>query len=200
MDGLGHVFIDREPGPDIAARASATGVVVVHTLSVLEAATGASGSAELADDPTISAYLNPNWRAMLSWGSHDFYGHPEPPPRLEARAPDDPPPARCGVPILAGTDAPLRTAYGLSMHRELALLVEAGLSPSEALVAATAAPARRFGLADRGWIAPGLQADLLMVDGDPTRDVTATRAIVGVWHGGARLDREAYRRRISGAG
>jgi len=200
VDGLGHVFIDREPGPDLGARASAAGVFVVPTLSVLEAATGASGSAELAGDPRLSAYLDPNWRAMLGWGSHDFYGHPEPPPRLEHAVLTTRLMHAAGVPILAGTDAPLRTAYGLSMHRELALLVGAGLSPTEALVAATAAPARCFGLADRGRIAPGLRADLLMVDGDPTRDVTATRAIVGVWRGGAPLDREAYRRRVSGAG
>lgn len=51
----------------------------------------------------------------------------------------------------------------------------------EALAAATSMPARLFGLSDRGRIAPGLRADLLLVEGDPTMDITATRSIVEVW-------------------
>lgn len=94
---------------------------------------------------------------------------------------------RAGVPLVLGTDAnqapgvPANVAYGESAHRELELLVEAGLTATEALQAATALAARRFALPDRGRIAPGLRADLLLVDGDPTTDITATRAIRGVW-------------------
>jgi imidazolonepropionase-like amidohydrolase len=75
------------------------------------------------------------------------------------------------------------------MHRELLLLTEAGLSAEEALAAATSVPARHFGLTDRGRIAPGLRADLVLVDGDPTRDITATRAITEVWRRGVRQTR-----------
>jgi imidazolonepropionase-like amidohydrolase len=57
------------------------------------------------------------------------------------------------------------------------LLVDACLDAVQALRAATVLPARHFGLPDRGAIQPGLQADLLVVDGDPTRDIRATRAI-----------------------
>lgn len=57
----------------------------------------------------------------------------------------------------------------------------------EVLAAATSVPARHFGLTDRGRIAPGLRADLLLVDGDPTRDITATRSVAGVWRRGVRL-------------
>ena len=76
------------------------------------------------------------------------------------------------------------------MHRELALLVQAGLTNTEALAAATSVPARQFGLTDRGRIAPGLRADLLLVDGDPTTDITATGAIVDVWRRGVRQTRQ----------
>jgi hypothetical protein len=152
-------------------------VAVIPTLCVLEVATGTPGSAELATDPRLSPYLAPDWRAALTRGSDHFYGHPAVAPRLEHAARATLLLREAGVPILAGTDAPLRTAYGLSIHRELALLVAAGLSPTEALAAATSAPARCFGLADRGWIGPGRRADLVLVDGDPTVDVTATRAI-----------------------
>jgi imidazolonepropionase-like amidohydrolase len=59
-----------------------------------------------------------------------------------------------------------------------------------ALAAATSVPARTFGLADRGRIAPGLRADLLLVDGDPCADITATRNITEIWRNGTRLHRQ----------
>ena len=88
-----------------------------------------------------------------------------------------------GVPIVLGTDAnqapgvPANVPYGESVHQELELLTEAGLTPSEALHAATGAAADRFGLPDRGRIAAGLRADLLLVEGDPTTTITASRLI-----------------------
>ncbi|MEV6770118.1 amidohydrolase family protein [Nocardia sp. NPDC051030] len=95
-----------------------------------------------------------------------------------------------GVPLLAGTDAnstpgiPFQPRFGASLHHELELLVQAGLSPVEALNAATTLPARHFALTDRGAIAPGLRADLVLLDADPTTDITATRAITRVWCAG----------------
>lgn len=97
---------------------------------------------------------------------------------------------RAGITIAAGTDAvnapnvPFSIAIGSTLHHELELLVGAGLSPAEALQAATAVPAEMFGLEDRGSITTGKRADLLLVDGDPTADITATRNIEGVWIGG----------------
>jgi Amidohydrolase family len=108
------------------------------------------------------------------------------PPRVTVR------PAH--VPLLAGTDAPNPgTTHGASLHRELELLVKAGLTPVEALAAATSVPAKQFGLGDRGTIAPGKRADLVLVDGDPTADIRATRKIAGVWKLGLAVDRDAYR-------
>jgi imidazolonepropionase-like amidohydrolase len=93
-----------------------------------------------------------------------------------------------GVPILAGTDAPVPgSAHGASLHWELEHLVEAGMTPTAALAAATSVPARIFRMADRGRIAPALRADLLLVDGDPSRDIRSTRRIVAVWKRGVRL-------------
>lgn len=74
--------------------------------------------------------------------------------------------------------------YGSSLHDELENLVAAGLTPVEALNAATVLPAKYFGLADRGVIREGMRADLLLVNGDPTTDITVTRNIVKVWVGG----------------
>ncbi|MBB4688921.1 amidohydrolase family protein [Amycolatopsis jiangsuensis] len=93
-----------------------------------------------------------------------------------------------GVNILAGTDAHVGggpvVPHGESLHREFELLAEAGLSPVEILRAATIAPARAFGLTGRGEIRSGGRADLVLVEGDPTTDLTATRAIRAVWCGG----------------
>jgi imidazolonepropionase-like amidohydrolase len=97
---------------------------------------------------------------------------------------------RAGVPVLAGTDAndspgtPSWVPHGESLHRELELLVEAGLSTLDALLAATALPARYFGLPDRGTIEPGKRADLVLIDGDPLADIRATRSISRIWCGG----------------
>ncbi|WP_033337841.1 amidohydrolase family protein [Catenuloplanes japonicus] len=95
-----------------------------------------------------------------------------------------------GATVLAGTDsnsdgtAPFSPAFGTSMHQELRLLVDAGLSPVEALRAATSVPAKVFGLDDRGVVAPGKRADLLLVDGDPTTDIHSTVRIAHVWTAG----------------
>jgi imidazolonepropionase-like amidohydrolase len=97
---------------------------------------------------------------------------------------------RAGVPILAGTDAnagpgiPFSPRHGESLHDELELLIEAGLSNVEALRAATVLPAQHFGLHDRGVIEPGRRADLVLIDGDPIADIRATRQIRRVWCAG----------------
>jgi imidazolonepropionase-like amidohydrolase len=98
-----------------------------------------------------------------------------------------------GVPILAGTDAnaapgvPAAIGHGSSLHHELELLVDAGLSTLDALRAATTRPARYFGLGDRGVIELGRRADLVLIDGDPLADITATRSIRRIWCGGVEV-------------
>lgn len=98
-----------------------------------------------------------------------------------------------GTSILAGTDAnvapfsPSTPPFGDSLHHELELLVEAGLSTTEALDAATSLPADHFDLADRGRIRPGLRADLVLLEKDPLADISATRSIRGVWVAGQRV-------------
>ena len=77
--------------------------------------------------------------------------------------------------------------HGASLHHELQLLVRAGLTPIEALRAATSVPARRFGIFDRGRIVDGARADLLLVKGDPTMNISDTLSIVAVWRQGVRL-------------
>ena len=99
-----------------------------------------------------------------------------------------------GVRILAGTDAPNpHVLYGFSLHEELALLHEAGLSRFDALVAATRGPAEFLGLADVfGTVQVGRRADLVLAEGNPLDDLSVLKNPVGVvlrgaWHPRAEL-------------
>lgn len=99
---------------------------------------------------------------------------------------------RSGVQLLAGTDEPNPFCFpGFSVHDELALLVEAGLTPFEALQAATVNPARYLGLDHAlGTVEPGKLADLVLLDGNPLEDIGNTRRIAGVFHDGHYVSRE----------
>ncbi|QXQ06553.1 amidohydrolase family protein [Sphingosinicellaceae bacterium] len=94
-----------------------------------------------------------------------------------------------GVPIVAGTDG-----YGLELVRELELYQQAGLSNVEALQTATIIPARMTGMDDRtGSIAPGKTADIILVDGDVSKDLGNLRHVETVFLDGYRLDGAALR-------
>ncbi|HYJ29700.1 MAG TPA: amidohydrolase family protein, partial [Allosphingosinicella sp.] len=96
---------------------------------------------------------------------------------------------RAGVPIVAGTDG-----SGLELIRELELYVRAGMSPAEALQAATIRPAQLVGAASRtGSITVGKEADLVLVDGDPSRDISAMRRTLWVVSDGRVMNADALR-------
>ena len=196
VDGLAHLFVDAPPDAAFVDEAAAAGIFAIPTLTIYEKLYDSHRrDAVYADNPSVQPYLPATVRSALQ---ADWSGAMpgQPPAGASAQHPADA--ARllhqAGVPVLAGTDvAPSRAAHGLSLHAELAALVDAGLAPTEALAAATRNPAEAFGFTARGRIEPGRRADLLLTDGDPTRDITATREITGVWRRGRRLDREAYR-------
>jgi imidazolonepropionase-like amidohydrolase len=94
-----------------------------------------------------------------------------------------------GVKIGFGTDSgatPLRIA-GFAEHRELQLLTDAGLTPLQAIGTATKNAAALLALDDRGVIAPGKLADLLIVDGDPSKHIADIDRISAVWHRGKQV-------------
>ena len=99
---------------------------------------------------------------------------------------------KAGVPLVTGSDAGNALVFhGPTVHRELQLWVAAGISPEAALQAATWNAAKLVGADSRiGMIAPGRDANLLVVDGDPTRDIAATERISLVVLKGERIRRQ----------
>ena len=197
-NGLVHLFVDSMPDASFARLVAAHKAFVVPTLSVLESISWGDGGKVIAKDPKLAAYIP---AANVQTLEQTFPKRDGSPPRDLGFALETVRQLRAaGVPILAGTDAPNPgTAHGASMHRELELLVKAGLTPTEALRAATSVPARTFSLTDRGRIAPGLRGDLVLVNGDPTTDILATRDIAGVWKRGVPIHRDDYREELAKA-
>ena len=94
---------------------------------------------------------------------------------------------KAGVPIILGTDAntspyvPANPPFGLSVHEEFALLVQAGLTTADAIKAATSLAASTYKLYDRGAISTGLRADLVLLTADPIVNIKNTRSLKAVW-------------------
>ena len=98
-----------------------------------------------------------------------------------------------GVRILAATDANSGSfapavAFGSTLHREMALLARAGLSPVEVLASATGRIAEVFGIDDIGAIRAGKRADLLLIDGRPDRNMADTSRIRQIWIDGKAIE------------
>ena len=168
VDMVTHAPLDRRLTEFTAARMHAQECASIPTLTMMKGIADRSAAAAVSRPEGVPA-AGPNYEAARGSVAELH---------------------RVGVPILAGTDAnagpgiPFSPRHGESLHEELELLVDAGLSTVEALRAATVLPAQHFGLHDRGVIEPGRRADLVLIDGDPIADIRATRRIRRVWCAG----------------
>ena len=183
-DGLVHLFtgeqITAQDLDSFTRLAREKKAFIIPTFSLMESLAGLR-SADIMGDPSVNALLDKQQRKELD-SSHGKQVRPQimaAPKAVVAAL------RKAGVPLLAGTDAGNPgTQYGASLHHEMLALTQAGLTPAEALAAATSAPALAFKLPARGLIAKGYKADLLLVEGDPGTDIAATRRIVEVWKDG----------------
>ena len=192
VDGLAHQYQDRPQSPTIARRIAATNTFVCMTLQVVR---DQEMVEEVAADVRVAPYVEHWWRGHLVAGfikHRPSLAHTQNMRGAVAVLRD------AGVRIIAGTDSAVPgTTHGVSLHLELRDLVRAGLTPAEALIAATASAADAYRLPDRGRIAPGMRADLLLVDGDPTSDIDATLDIRRIWRGGGTFDRQRHQAAVA---
>lgn len=184
--------------PETIAALAERDIVLVPTLVAFEGLAKLFAGEPLADDPLVERWVDPNildsltspdsWiaQAKSSPASVDYYTERYAKAREALAAAIE-----GGAPIVAGSDAGNPAAFhGPGLLRELELLVELGLEPGEALVAATGAAADRLGSDQIGRIAPGAWADLVLLGADPTADIRNLRDVRAVYLAGRRLDRD----------
>ncbi len=208
VDAVVHTVIDR-PLPDagVATRIADAGLHVVPTLTLNDGAVEFLTAPGYMDDPFFRATVSDAEIAALKgdfagiWVRNwDINAGPDGTDRPAAMRRHRADVLRsvgemhaAGVPIVVGTDTGNPFVYpGYSVHRELELLVQAGLTPAEAITAATHRAAQMLDAADEfGSIAPGRRADLVILDRDPLADIRNTRSIAEVVARGVVIDRGA---------
>jgi imidazolonepropionase-like amidohydrolase len=122
-----------------------------------------------------------------------------PPATAEARetqmAVNFPQMIKAGVKLVLATDTGIHPGhtFGSGEHAELARWVRLGLSPADAIVAATKTPAELMGLTELGTLAPGKRASFIVLDANPLDDIRNTRKIADVYLDGVKFDRDAVR-------
>jgi len=105
--------------------------------------------------------------------------------------------AAAGARIILGSDTGLPDHFfGFTEQRELQLMVEAGMTPADVIVAATSRAAEFLGTTDRGSLVPGKRADFLVLDANPLDDIRNTRRIAKMYLSGVEVDRAALKQSV----
>ncbi len=191
VDILAHSVRDRPVDPAFIALLKAKGTWYIPTLTVDESFFVFADQPALLDDPALQASIPASQLAALQSAAYrdNIERNPETVVHRNDMAVASQNLVRlyqAGVHIGFGTDsgAALARVPGYAEHRELTLMVRAGLTPAQVLACATSGNAAMLHLAT-GVLKVGAPADLLVVRGDPTRDITTVGEIVAVYHGGA---------------
>jgi imidazolonepropionase-like amidohydrolase len=202
VDVLAHGIGNAAADDELLGLLKASGTAYVSTLAVYEPRerAGLDALLERVLDPGAKTPLAASRRSSASEGD----GGPASPRRARFATLQHNVAVlqRAGIPLGTGTDAGVTGTYhGWATLRELKLLVQAGLTPMEAIVAATRNSARAVALdKDRGTIEPGKRADLILVDGAPDRDIAEIDKIAGVFRDGRPMDLKALSKLIQSDG
>ena len=195
VDGFAHLVRDREMDDALVAAIVENDVFVMPNIGISERGRHAAPPPWLAT-PILAETVAP---AVLARATDTFASRATDAAERAARsyAQMERSLAKlhaAGASLVLGSDSGVQDHfYGFSAHRELELMVAAGLSPMDAIVNATSRSADRLGLDDSGRLAPGARADFIVLDANPLDDITNTRRIADVYLGGSAVDRTALR-------
>jgi imidazolonepropionase-like amidohydrolase len=184
VDIFGHSVRDQPVDEELIALMKKNGVACIPTLDLDEAFFVYADRPDWMQQPFFRQSLDPG---VWEWLRSPAYKVKEQARKDFAMAQAN---ARAlhqaGIRVGLGTDsgATIARVQGFAEHRELELMVEAGLTPAQALDIATARSAALLGLADRGSVRDGLRADLVVLEADPVADIRNTRRIARVYQAG----------------
>ena len=201
IDGFAHLARDKELDDQTVREIARRGIVVMPTLATAERATHTSVP------PSMAAWLDGPVRggvpqAMIDAVKAGFAGRDEVTAagnreRYVILQHSVAKLATAGARVALGSDTGTQdNPFGVTDHRELEMLVEAGMTPMQALVAATSTSATYIKLTDQGTLAKGRRANFIVLDANPLDDITNTRRIASVFVNGREVDRAALRARL----
>ena len=191
--GFLHGRIGSDLDQDIATQIRAAGAFVVPNWGLGELRQEAIGE----DDFLNQIYSEDEMIGLITNFSRRFTRFRNP-PEIEAELVNSfNSMIEAGVDIVLGTDAGAvpNHPFGYTGHRELEIYVRLGMSPMQALVAATSNAAKHLGLNDMGMLSPGYSADFIILDGNPLDEIRNTRTISSVYLSGKEIDRSALQKK-----
>jgi imidazolonepropionase-like amidohydrolase len=192
VDAFAHSIRDQPVDGEIIRTMIENGIDYVPTFTVDESAFVFAEDKKLQQDPMLAAAAGPETTQMIKSAEYRKKVESDPnTPKIKAALAMGMKNLKmlqqAGVRIAFGTDSgaqPVRIP-GWAEHREMELMVKAGLRPLEAIKAATSGAARMLLLyRERGSLETGKRADFIVLSADPSKDIRNTRKIVAVWHAG----------------
>ena len=191
VDAFAHSIRDQPVDAELISAMKSRGIFYVPTFTVDESAFIFAEDPSLTQDAFFAAAVPPALVKQLNSPEYKQKVASDPNgPKIRAAFANGQKNLKAlrdaGCRIAFGTDSgaqPVRIP-GWAEHRELELMVRAGLSPMEALVAASRGSAAMLGLTDRGTLEAGKRADLLVLAADPLENIRNTRQLVSIWHAG----------------
>jgi imidazolonepropionase-like amidohydrolase len=191
IDGFAHSIRDQPVDDDVMKTMKARGVFLIPTLVRDEVLFAYADNLKWLDDPFFHAGFEPAAIAMVRSPENVEKGRNDPDiakyrAGLEMGKKNLKTLSDAGVKIAFGTDSGIPTRFpGYFEHRELQLMVEAGLTPMQAIVAATGTNAEILGGAKQfGTLQSGRRADFLLLDANPLDDIHNTEKLAAVWQSG----------------
>lgn len=200
VDSFAHLVRDREMTSQLVGTISSRNVFIMPNLGISERGTHFEPPAWL-DDPLLLHSVAPDViaRAKESFGRRTRDGVDRSRQSYTAMQRSVVRLVAAGVPLVLGADSGVQDHFfGYTELRELELMVEAGLTPGQAIEAATIQPADLLRLDDVGLLTAGRRANFIVLNASPLDDISNIRSIDDVFMNGVQLDREAMRAEWTG--